>query len=156
MADLAEDFGLSRRLAEAPRDIYTRFWYQRAHPVETIPRPPVAAEDPDQPGLPVPTTPTKDEIAQHAVTHVPFKDWCSHCVAGRARGDAHRRRTEHEHACVYEADWTYWPSADSQVDVQTHAGAVCSLTVVHRSSGMIMATACENKVKNVYSEGMFV
>lgn len=36
-----------------------------------------------------PGAPTTSEVEQHVLSHIP----CPHCVAGRARPTAHRRRT---------------------------------------------------------------
>ena len=41
-----------------------------------------------------PGRPTKKDIAEHNVTHWPFRSWCRHCVAGRAVSSPHRSRTE--------------------------------------------------------------
>ena len=29
------------------------------------------------------TMPTAAEVEQHMATHIPFRDWCPHCVAGK-------------------------------------------------------------------------
>ena len=31
-----------------------------------------------------PTPPTKEEVAEHQVTHWPTRDWCEHCVKGES------------------------------------------------------------------------
>ena len=33
-----------------------------------------------------PKQPSDRERALHEVTHLPYKSWCPHCVAGRAQG----------------------------------------------------------------------
>ena len=33
--------------------------------------------------LPRPRAPSKAEWERHVVFHMPFRDWCRHCVAGR-------------------------------------------------------------------------
>ena len=40
--------------------------------------------------LPEPRIPTKAEIAAHNVTHLPYRSWCSHCVAARRNNSGHR------------------------------------------------------------------
>ena len=37
---------------------------------------------------------TCEEIRIHNVTHLPFRDWCPHRIAGRAKGEAHGDREE--------------------------------------------------------------
>ena len=41
-----------------------------------------------------PPTPSDEEVALHNLTHVPFKNWCPHCVACRSRGDSHQQGGE--------------------------------------------------------------
>ena len=53
------------------------------------------ADEVRRPRLPHnPGRPTKQEIAEHCVTHWPFRSWCRHCVMGRASASPHRSRTE--------------------------------------------------------------
>ena len=33
--------------------------------------------------------PTAAEIEQHMATHIPFREWCPHCVAGKSKIDPH-------------------------------------------------------------------
>ena len=41
--------------------------------------------------LPKPVTPTKEQRERHKLTHIPYADWCKHCVACRGRNLPHRR-----------------------------------------------------------------
>ena len=43
--------------------------------------------------LPKPITPTKEQRARHRLTHIPYADWCSHCVRCRGRNLPHRKLT---------------------------------------------------------------
>ena len=43
-----------------------------------------------------PIAPTAAEIAEHELTHEPYRSWCRACVAGRGRADAHILRDEGE------------------------------------------------------------
>ena len=45
----------------------------------------------DSRGFKTPYTPSREEVEEHERTHLPFRDWCKHCVLGRAKGDAHFR-----------------------------------------------------------------
>ena len=52
-------------------------------------------EEVHQPRAPlVPGRPTKKEIEDLGVSHLPFRSWCRHCVRGRAQGSPHRSRVE--------------------------------------------------------------
>ena len=37
-----------------------------------------------------PYQPTAEEIAEHELTHIPFRDWCIHCMKGRGQSNQHR------------------------------------------------------------------
>jgi hypothetical protein len=43
-----------------------------------------------------PRLPSADEIAEHEMTHLPYRSWCSHCVRGKGRTMDHRK-TKDEH-----------------------------------------------------------
>ena len=38
-----------------------------------------------------PYTPTKAEVYEHEVTHLPYRTWCKHCVKGRGVSTPHRK-----------------------------------------------------------------
>ena len=38
-----------------------------------------------------PKLPNKAEIEEHQKTHLPFRNWCKHCVKGRGVEEPHRR-----------------------------------------------------------------
>ena len=41
-----------------------------------------------------PRRPTEMEVEDHERTHLPFRNWCSHCVNPRARNAPHRSGAE--------------------------------------------------------------
>lgn len=41
-----------------------------------------------------PQTPSKEEVEQHGLAHLTYRDWCEHCVRGRGREWPHRRVKE--------------------------------------------------------------
>ena len=43
-----------------------------------------------------PKGPTKEEKEKHEATHLPFREWCQHCVRGRGRNKPHKKKTEDE------------------------------------------------------------
>ena len=40
--------------------------------------------------------PTQAEVDHHNVCHIPFRDWCPECVAGKAVNDPHYRSVTEE------------------------------------------------------------
>ena len=43
-----------------------------------------------------PGAPTKEEREQHACTHIPYREWCKHCVRGRGRAGPRVEEEEDE------------------------------------------------------------
>ena len=46
--------------------------------------------------LPKPRTPSIAEWERHVVSHMTFRDWCRHCVAGRGLERRHQRHPGHD------------------------------------------------------------
>lgn len=46
---------------------------------------------------PNPILPTAQEVEQHNVTHLPFRNWCPHCVSGKARNRPHKKQKDKVH-----------------------------------------------------------
>ena len=43
-----------------------------------------------------PRQPTEEERREHEMTHIPFRNWCRHCVRGRGKEEDHRNMGEEE------------------------------------------------------------
>ena len=43
-----------------------------------------------------PQQPTRSEIEEHELTHVPFREWCVHCCKGKSRNNAHKVNKDKE------------------------------------------------------------
>ena len=39
--------------------------------------------------LPDPGAPSRQEVLEHEMTHIPLRTWCPHCVAARAKAMKH-------------------------------------------------------------------
>ena len=46
-------------------------------------------------GVKIPVRPSKDEVDEHMLTHLPFRSWCPHCVKGKAKGNPHNSQERH-------------------------------------------------------------
>ena len=51
-------------------------------------------EDMQEEGAPVkplksPSTPSRQEMLEHSLTHYPFRSWCPHCVKGKSKASKH-------------------------------------------------------------------
>merc|ERR1712155_321583 len=58
------------------------------------------AKDPEErrigKGMPIPLAVLKREREEHELTHLPYRSWCAHCVRGRGRSTAHKRKGDRE------------------------------------------------------------
>ena len=88
-------------------------------------------------------TPTEAEIAQHQLTHEPYKPWCKVCVAHRARQNKHPSIAEHESsaASVVSFDFGFLSRTDGDRNKLTvlfvhdrYSRAVCAI-VTPRKGG---------------------
>ena len=74
--------------------------------------------------LPQPRLPSRQEVQEHELTHIPFRSWCAHCVRGAGRSDAHRRRARQseeergQHMTTWSIDYSFrariWPLEESE------------------------------------------
>ena len=47
-----------------------------------------------------PSMPSRQEIQEHNVTHIPFRSWCPFCVAGKSKCAPHKRGIDHSDDAV--------------------------------------------------------
>ena len=45
-------------------------------------------------GQVTPTMPSAEEVAQHNISHIPYRSWCRHCVRGKGRAMHHQQHRE--------------------------------------------------------------
>ena len=56
-----------------------------------------------------PMLPSQSEVQQHCLTHMPYRNWCPHCVRGRGKEINHRceRGTEEQNLPEYHMDYCF-------------------------------------------------
>ena len=54
-----------------------------------------------------PGAPTPREIEEHNVTHMPFRSWCPHCVAGKAPERPHKKQERQSEKQIPEIVFDY-------------------------------------------------
>ena len=54
-----------------------------------------------------PAAPTAAEIREHNINHLPYRQWCKHCVAGRRRDDRHVGREEESGRSEIHVDYFF-------------------------------------------------
>jgi hypothetical protein len=85
-----------------------------------------------------PMKPSSSEVADHELTHLPFRNWCRHCVKGRSTERGHYRK-EREEGAVPEVhmDWAF-PSSEG-------GEGVTMLVARERDTKMTCATIVPRK-----------
>ena len=38
--------------------------------------------------------PSQKELDEHMLTHIPYRNWCKHCISGRGQNDDHKHQLE--------------------------------------------------------------
>ena len=57
--------------------------------------------------LPDPGQPTQQQLEDHRIDHLPYRSWCPECVAARATGEQHHKRTEAKRITTFSMDYLY-------------------------------------------------
>ena len=65
-----------------------------------------------------PVKPSAKEVEEHMATHIPFRSWCAHCVAGKSKSNPHFKGTE-ERTSVPEisVDYMYMSIGNSDEQI---------------------------------------
>ena len=85
-----------------------------------------------------PRLPDAREVEEHNLTHVPYRNWCPHCVMGRGKDLDHRRSIEDARR-VREFSFDYFFPGDE------HGRKVTVLAGRERMTGMTMAAVVPAK-----------
>ena len=93
-------------------------------------RRPVRVQDPKKP--------SRDEIAEHELTHLPFRSWCAHCVRGKGRVADHRRSTSEKGLDEIHIDYCFMGAADAD-----HKETI--IVAKHVQTGSIMSSVVPMK-----------
>ena len=85
-----------------------------------------------------PREPSKEEREEHEKTHLPFRNWCRHCVRGRGKEEACRDAKRDQDVAEVHLDFMFM---GDEGDDRTLA----VLVVKERSRGMVMSTVAPRK-----------
>ena len=94
-------------------------------------------------GLPSPTQPTRKEVQEHVLTHLPPGSWCGHCLRWRESSLPHfRSKTEGEHVVPTVSIDHFFMGPSGQEEAQ---GVLPMLAVRSHESRMTFAHVVERK-----------
>ena len=84
-----------------------------------------------------PTEPTKQEILEHNLTHLPFRSWCPCCVAAKAKQWPHRKSAQksEDEETVPSIHMDYWfmrnDEAEEKVTVLNAKEKITKMFIAH-------------------------
>ena len=87
-------------------------------------------------GLRQPQQPTPQQIAEHSLTHLPYRNWCPICVQGKGRQDNYKKQQSRQP--VIQVDFAY---IKSQQDPKT----IPVLTAVDATTQLCVAVMVPDK-----------
>ena len=79
-----------------------------------------------------PKLPSQDEVDEHCLTHLPYRNWCRHCVRGKGRAADHKTADRQDGLPEVHMDYCFMSMANGEMDT--------IIVVRERSSRMTMAT----------------
>ena len=87
-----------------------------------------------------PKLPSQAEIDFHMMTHLPYRNWCEHCVKGRAKEMSHQTiaKKDKPETIEFHMDF-YFPGEEDGT------GALTILVIRERQTRMTMASAVPSK-----------
>ena len=92
--------------------------------------------------IPLPVGPTATERALHEITHLPYRSWCKHCVAGKGKQTPHRHGASHLPVVQIDHAFTTIPEEDVRATV---------LTAIDVRTQMCMAAIVPSKGATPYA-----
>ena len=84
-----------------------------------------------------PKLPTKKEVEEHNLTHLPFRNWCPHCVAGKGKAASHFKQERQDGMPEIHVDYCF---------LSTKNGPLATVLVAkERGTKMVMSTVVPMK-----------
>ena len=85
-----------------------------------------------------PMLPSRAEVREHDLTHLPYRNWCPHCIKGKGKEMGHQRRSRDDQGLAeYHLDYCF-PGDDMGFKVMILIG-------IEKYSGMKMAQVVPTK-----------
>ena len=86
-----------------------------------------------------PKLPSQEEVRQHCLTHMPYRNWCLHCVRGRGKEMEHKKKRDDGEQTIpeYHMDYCFPGDEDGQ--------KLTTLVVVEKETKMKKAAVVPSK-----------
>ena len=88
-----------------------------------------------------PKLPSRAEVEEHELTHLPYRNWCRHCVKGRGKEAPHKKQNAEKEAGMPEVHWDFMFLGE-----ENDAGnALTILVAKERTTKIGMSSVAPNK-----------
>ena len=91
-----------------------------------------------------PLLPSRAEVEEHELTHLPYRSWCSHCVRAKGRAADHRRQHDRLHD-IRELHLDYCFMGTNAVSDSINPKLHAILAVKDKDTRMLMGTVVPKK-----------
>ena len=97
-------------------------------------------------GMPCPRMPSAAEVEKHNLNHLPYRDWCPHCVAARRRNQPHLRTRDDRARAVpcLHLDYCFVRDSSDEENVTVLVGKL-------EPSMNFFACPCDSKGRDPYA-----
>ena len=97
--------------------------------------------------------PSAREVEEHNATHVPFRNWCPFCVAGKAKEEPHHRRDSDrvDDLHVVSMDYVYMEDKSGVIATEDEGEAAEDEDEEVKQKGMPILVVCDRESKYVTS-----
>ena len=96
--------------------------------------------------------PGQKEVDEHMLTHFPFRNWCTHCVRGKAVANPHYKQKEKEQELpTISIDYAYMKSG---MDKDMEESGMPIMVVKDRRSKTVFANVVPEKGVNSFGEAI--
>ena len=94
--------------------------------------------------------PSQKELDEHSVTHIPYRNWCRHCVSGRGQSDHHKKQlARHEQEMpVVSVDYAYLAESSAKGSQERMQPVI---VLKDRKAGTVKAHMVEEKGINAFA-----
>jgi hypothetical protein len=107
-------------------------------PLETLPH--LTDEAKTAKTLKAPYEPTEAERQLHNLTHLPYRNWCKHCVSGKSPDSAHKATDHHTTLNLVQFDYKYFTETVNGKKLQRTA-----LTMIDSKTGIALCITVPRK-----------
>ena len=105
-------------------------------------------------GLKVLVAPSQKEVEEHSTAHWPFRNWCAHCVRGKAKSIGHPRKKHESEAPVITIDYMWMTREGEKGTRQEEFRGMPMLTAIDDFTEWVGAWVVPEKWEHWYAINM--